>query len=98
MGNERGPQVEGFRTITIQTIINGLNAPNVKKFLVYDSLADPICIYYAQANAAAGEECLCQHLEYGTVSGIKVLTKEAWSDAVWSGALWDAGISGCPNC
>lgn len=85
-----GINIAGFRTIAIQTIINGLNAPNVKQFFQYDSDGDPTSIFYVQANAPSGEQCLEQVLEYAVVaSGIKQLVKQAWRNATWSGSEWD---------
>ena len=77
-----------FRTITIQTMLDPKNEPNMKQFLVSDSDGDPTSIYYAQANASGGERCLEQVLEY-TASGVKSVEKIAWRTATWSGSAWD---------
>lgn len=82
-----GPK--GFRTVTIQTMLNEKNAANMKQFFINDTDGDPTNIYYAQANSAAGEACLEQVLEYATVSGVKAVEKIAWRSSTWSGSAWD---------
>ena len=79
----------GFRTITIQTLVDPKNCPNIKQFFVMDSDGDPTNIYQVQAAASAGENCLEQVLQYVTVSGVKSIQKIAWRTATWSGASWD---------
>ncbi len=81
--------IKGFSTVDIRTLMDSHNAPNVKQFFVYDGDGDPTSIYYAQANAMAGEKCLQQRLEYTTVSGVKNPTKIGWQNSTWSGAAWD---------
>ncbi|MEA2037190.1 MAG: hypothetical protein U9O94_06770 [Nanoarchaeota archaeon] len=81
--------ISAFRTITIQTMVDPLNAPNIKQFFVNDTDGDPTNIYYVQAAAPAGESCLEQVLQYATVSGIKSIQKIAWRSATWSGSSWD---------
>ena len=81
-----GPQ--GFRTVTIQTILDPKNGPNVKQYFVNDSDGDPTNIYYAQAAAVSGEKCLEQILQYTTVSGLKVVEKIAWQNNTWNPS-WD---------
>lgn len=81
--------VTGFRTITIQTILDPKNAPNVKQYFVNDTDGDPTNIYFVQSAAGAGDACLEQVLEYATVSGNKSVQKIGWRAATWSGSSWD---------
>ncbi len=81
--------VTGFRTVTIQTIMDPQNTPNVKQYFVVDSDGDPTNIYFVQAAAASGHECLEQVLQYNTVSGIKSIQKIAWRANTWGGTSWD---------
>jgi len=83
------PGVTAFRTITIQTMLDPKNAPNIKQFFINDSDGDPTNIYFVQAAAASGEQCLEQVLQYVTVSGIKTIQKIAWRSATWLGIAWD---------
>lgn len=83
-----GPQ--GFRTVTIQQMLNDKNEANIKQYYEADAQGNPTNIYYAQANASGGEACLEQVLEYGTTaSGVTYVQKQAWREAVWSGSAWD---------
>jgi hypothetical protein len=81
--------ITAFRTITIQTMLDPRNAPNVKQYFVNDSVGDPTNIYYAQSAAASGENCLEQVLVYATVSGVKSIQKIGWRKTLWSGSAWD---------
>lgn len=81
--------VSAFRTITIQTMLDPANAPNIKQYFVHDTDGDPTNIYYAQSALASGENCLEQVLVYATVSGIKSIQKIGWRTATWSGSIWD---------
>lgn len=81
--------VTAFRTITIQTMLDPKNAPNIKQYFTNDSGGDPTNIYYAQAAARSGENCLEQVLSYTTVSGIKTIEKIAWRKNTWGGSDWD---------
>lgn len=79
----------GFRTITIQTMLDPKNAPNMKQFLQYDGDGDPTNIFHAQSETEGGENCLEQVLEYATTSGVKNVAKIAWRTSTWSGSVWD---------
>jgi len=84
------PGPTAFRTITIQTMLDPKNEPNIKQYFVTDASGDPTNIYHVQAEAAAGDNCLEQVLTYTTTaSGQKVVQKIAWRTATWSGAAWD---------
>jgi hypothetical protein len=83
-----GPQ--GFRTVTLQIMLDPKNAANLKQFFTADAQGNPQSIFYAQSAALAGEQCLEQVFEYGlTASGVQFIEKMAWRDSVWSGAAWD---------
>jgi len=73
----------GFRTVTIQTILDPRNAPSVKQYFTYDVDGDVAGIYTAQSAAENGESCLFQRFEYDTVSGIKNVAKIDWVTSGW---------------
>lgn len=80
----------GFRTITIQTVLDPKNAPNVKQYFTYDVDGDVTGIYNVQSAAVVGDPCLLQRFEYATVSGIKNVAKIDWITSGW-------GVSGMPS-
>ena len=73
----------GFRTVTIQTILDPRNAPNVKQYFTYDAEGDVVGIFTAQSAAGDTESCLLQRFEYDTVSGIKSVAKIDWITSGW---------------
>ena len=81
--------VTNYRSITIQTMLDPLNAPKMKQHFESDSDGDPTSISYAQSAAVSGEECLQQVFEYTTVSGNKVNSNIGWKTGVWGDTTWD---------
>ncbi len=81
--------VQTFTIADIRNLIDPKNDPSVKKYLKYDSGGDVTDIYYAQAEAASGVDCLQQQFVYATVSGNKNMIKTSWTNATWGGASWD---------
>jgi hypothetical protein len=81
--------VKGFRTITIQQMLDPKNEPNIKQYFVVDADGDVTNLFMAQSNAGTGTACLEQVFQYNTVSGVKSLQKIAWRDSTWAGAAWD---------
>ena len=81
--------VTAFKTITIQTMLDPKNAPNIKQYFVNDTDGDPTSIYYGQSALALSGKCLEQVLEYATVSGVKSIQKIGRRSANWGGTPWD---------
>lgn len=79
----------GMPTVTLRQLLDSKNSANVKQFYVYDDDGNPLSIFYAQAEAASGEQCLEQVFEYATVSGQALVAKQGWRTSVWSGGEWD---------
>lgn len=79
----------GIQSVNLRDLLDARNAASIKQYYVYDGDANPISIFYAQAEAAAGAACVEQVLEYTLVSGQSVVAKQGWRSSVWSGAEWD---------
>jgi len=80
--------ITNLRIGTIESLVASENEPKIKQFLVSDVDGDPTNIYYAQAAARSGEECIEQVIQY-TASGVKTVEKIAWRKGIWSGDAWD---------
>ena len=80
--------VEGIEIQTIKNLLDPLNAAMVKKYYDNDGDGYPTDVYYAEASAQNGDDCLRQRIEYATVSGVKSVVKESWEASQWS-ASWD---------
>jgi hypothetical protein len=79
----------GYQSVTLRDLLDSRNSAKIKQFYMYDADGNPTNIFFAQAEAAGGDPCLEQVLEYTVVSGQSVVEKQAWRTAVWSGMPWD---------
>ena len=78
----------GINMVTLRSLLDPLNAANVKKHYEWDADGDPTYVYYAQAEAQDGDNCIRKVYEYDTVSGVKNVSKTSWETENWQSA-WD---------